>query len=385
MAFLYQVLKDVSEKQPYSVGKEELKKLVSDLKTKLSTGRKGFEVIAQVAERVGGYNGLVKQSNEAVRDKITNLDEQMEQVKKDVKETYPTKDEKDAEPVADKINASQSKVTEIVKKCQQLAKTFKADILTLKDKIKDLGHEANEQINKARDNVEREGQRLGRVQKNEKEQYEEMEKKITSVLLVVKDKLNQEIRSQVNGLISLLNEKVKNILKECRHICRTLENYLLDLDKWMETAKAYIDDVMEKQVGAIKKEIDGESANKNKNKLDESIETLGSQLGDKAQQLAAWNSAAGSVVTQAKQKCTQIGGMVETTRSDDKSKIYGLASDMKDKADKLRQAAKHIKQNIGDRVQGALQQVKSMDEALKKDLYKVKQAVEGQMTGIKEA
>ncbi|CDR71579.1 hypothetical protein, conserved [Babesia bigemina] len=75
--------------------------------------------------------------------------------------------------------------------------------------------------------------------------------------------------------------------------------------------------------------------------------------------------------------------MVETTNNVDKTKIYGLASDMKDKADKLREAAKQLKNQIGTWVQRALAQVKSMDAALKGDLYKVKDAVSRQVTGIK--
>ncbi|CDR71705.1 hypothetical protein, conserved [Babesia bigemina] len=68
MGFLYYLLKDVSEKQPYSVGKTMLKDFVeTELKPKLSTGRKGFEVIEQVAGKVREYNERVKQSNDDMK------------------------------------------------------------------------------------------------------------------------------------------------------------------------------------------------------------------------------------------------------------------------------------------------------------------------------
>ncbi|CDR71406.1 hypothetical protein, conserved [Babesia bigemina] len=377
MGFLSGVLKDVSEKQPYKVGKDILENIVTDFESKLSTGRKGFEVIETVAQRVREYNDTVSERSSEVRKKITDLDDEMTTIQDQIKKTYPTKEEKDAEPLADKIEKSKIEVTEMVEKCKKLAKTFKADLFNLKDKIKDLGHEANEQINKARDNVEREGQRLGRVQKNEKEQYEEMETKITSVLLVVKDKLNQEIRSQVNGLISLLNEKVKNILKECRHICRTLENYLLDLDKWMETAKTFIDNVIEKQVGAIKKEVDEAAKDRkpnHKKNLDTSISELEAGLKQRVTELDTWNKAAGSAVSAAKEKCKTIGDMVET-KSAGSDKIHGLAKTMQEKADKLREAAKEVKKEIGQWVKAALTQVKEMDGKLKHDLGKLKEQI----------
>ncbi|CDR71854.1 hypothetical protein, conserved [Babesia bigemina] len=85
MGFLYYLLKDVSEKQPYKVGKNDLKQFVDTvLFKKLSTGRKGFEVIERVAGKVGEYNGKVKTSNENVTRPIIKLRADMEKLENEV-------------------------------------------------------------------------------------------------------------------------------------------------------------------------------------------------------------------------------------------------------------------------------------------------------------
>ncbi|CDR71499.1 hypothetical protein, conserved [Babesia bigemina] len=322
MGFLYQVLKDVSEKQPYKVGRDILIKLIDEqIKPKLSTGREGFKVIEQVAEKVGEYNGLVEQSNETVKNKITNLDEQMEQVKKDVNETYPTKNDNDEEPNADKIEKSKNEVTQTVKKCQQLASTFRREILNFKDKIKDLGHEANEQINKARDNVEREGQRLGRVQKNEENEFKEMEKRIREKLEELGGSVKKQISCNVTELVDKLKKAVQNIKTDIVRISKLLTSYVLELEGWMKEAKRFIDGVMQNQVKAVRDEVAWDESGKSEKR---------------------WNQ------------------------------IENAATELRKKAQKLFEAGEEAKKSVQETVRLALQQVMTMNDALKTDLFTVK-------------
>ncbi|CDR71636.1 hypothetical protein, conserved, partial [Babesia bigemina] len=86
MGFLSGVLKDVSEKQPYSVGKTMLKNLVSnEINKHLCSGHDGFKrLFEKLPKEIEKYNREVRESNEKVSTPIKKLQEEIKELEKQV-------------------------------------------------------------------------------------------------------------------------------------------------------------------------------------------------------------------------------------------------------------------------------------------------------------
>ncbi|GBE62132.1 Extracellular matrix-binding ebh, putative [Babesia ovata] len=97
------------------------------------------------------------------------------------------------------------------------------------------------------------------------------------------------------------------------------------------------------------------------------------QLAGHVSSLQQWNSAAGSVIGKAEEKCDQILKRVDKQGTD--AKIFENAQTLKDKAQTLLKAARDAKQAVEMRVGEALQAVVNMDGDLKKDLRTVREKI----------
>ncbi|GBE59987.1 hypothetical protein, conserved [Babesia ovata] len=261
MAFLHGVLKDVHAKQPYNVGKNTLNGVVENLFENLCSGHEGFKrVIEKVAQGVGGYNREVERSNRDVKSKITDLDSQMTNILTGVKAILPKPDKNvqdpaPPEPTADQINGFESKISNMVQRCKDHARAFNSAILKAKDKIKDLNDQTEEKVNKARERIDIERGRFDRACSHEKNEFNEMAKKIESVLREHGENINLQIKKDVEKLVAEIKKLVNKILDQIRTIDRCVETYANDLETRMRDAEKIVKEVGEK-VDKILEEVD---------------------------------------------------------------------------------------------------------------------------------
>ncbi|CDR71742.1 hypothetical protein, conserved, partial [Babesia bigemina] len=388
MGFLSGVLSNI--KDHLGQHKDTLDVAIDTLNKNKHAGKKGFnEAIGSVVAGVGRYNGNVKTSNDLVKTAIKKLQRDMKNYKKEELQTNLPNNIDPKRPTAS-TQESVEKAMSLVEQCQKFAKEFirAVDIKTktdaTKNAIKDLNPKLRDTIENVRKNMQHESKRLKELSSKESKDLEATEDKIKKTLSSLKVNVDCRIDAQMKELIKKLSERVQKILDKLKGIEKKLLGYVKELYTWLEDARKLINEA-DKEVDIILKQVNEPAVGEtnDKKKIEEKVQTISDGLDTRIVELTKWNAAGTEAVKLAKEKCTQIGGMVETTNNVDKTKIYGLASDMKDKADKLREAAKQLKNQIGTWVQRALAQVKSMDAALKGDLYKVKDAVSRQVTGIK--
>ncbi|CDR71523.1 hypothetical protein, conserved [Babesia bigemina] len=268
--------------------------------------------------------------------------------------------------------------------------------------FKDINSDLRLKITHARNNITHEAERLTTLSKKQKENLAAMTSMISNKLKTLKSCVNERILQDVNELVSKVNEKVAAILQLLQRISATLWNYVNELGRWIKDAEGIVTqaikdtkEIEQKGPGWQNQDKINEKAKEFKDKATDlywkfegakrSVEEgVKSAKIENVEQLTTWKKAGDAAVTKAKRQGAAIGEMVQT-KGAGKEDIYKLANDMKTKAENLRAAAKHIKKEIGGWVKTALTQVKDMDEALKKDLYKVKEAVSRQVEGIKTA
>ncbi|CDR71661.1 hypothetical protein, conserved [Babesia bigemina] len=330
MGFLSGVLKDVSEKQPYSVGKNDLKHFVeTELKTKLSTGREGFKVIEQVARKVREYNDKVKTSNEKVKNIINEM-------KNSVGETLTKKMHaiNNDHPVETDVTAAEALANEYASKGTDFINGFRVrkdfnikqgakydDI----DEFKDLNPDVQQKITNAIQNISYEATRLGALSAKEISNFDEMTAKIKDTFSSLKRCVNDQIGLKVHALVSELVKIINNIWNSLNEIADTLRQYITELVEWIIEA----DKIMTEAIKGARE-----------------IE----------QKNPGWR---------------------------EQLTIEGKANELKNKGEQLYQKFESAKQKVENNVKAALGKVKEMDGKLKEDLYKVKQAVDAQVAEIK--
>ncbi|CDR97485.1 homolog of Uncharacterized protein PF11_0207, P.falciparum [Babesia bigemina] len=388
MGFLSGVLSNI--KEHLGQHKETITPVIKVLDTNKHAGKKGFNAaIAEVVAGVRGYNGKVKTSNDLVKTAIKNLQRGMKNYKKEELQTkLPNIIDKERPMTSTEKNLTQA--SSLVDQCQKYAKDFitAVDINTktdaTKNAIKDLNPKLRDTIENVRKNMQHESKRLKELSSKESKDLEATEDKIKKTLSSLKVNVDCRIDAQMKELIKKLSERVQKILKELKSIEKQLLDYVKELYTWLEDARKLINEA-DKEVDIILKQVNEPAEREPENKrkeIEKKVQEIGDGIDARIVELTKWNAAGTEAVQKAKQKCTEIGEMVET-ESAGSDKIYKLAETMKEKAEKLRKAAEHIKGNIGTWVKDALTQVKEMDGKLKEDLWKVKEAVEGQVTEIK--
>ncbi|CDR71701.1 hypothetical protein, conserved, partial [Babesia bigemina] len=207
MGFLYYLLKDVSEKQPYSVGKTMLKDFVeTELKPKLSTGRKGFEVIEQVAGKVREYNESVKHSNDDVKNPVDVLLSFVSDTKsgKWFDRVHKIQvDNADEQAVNKAVQSVNSELAD----CKYHVDKFIIDTYNARNSIADLNSNCNNNVNRAKNNITHERKRLIELSDEEQRKYVVMAKHIGKIINSLRRSVNMVITSQVSDLV----EQLKNM------------------------------------------------------------------------------------------------------------------------------------------------------------------------------
>ncbi|CDR71944.1 hypothetical protein, conserved, partial [Babesia bigemina] len=403
MGFLYQVLKDVSEKQPYSVGKTILIEIVTELKNNLSTGREGFKFIAQVAGKVGEYNERVKQGNDDMQSVVTKMRNHVETelTKKlnAINENNLTHD-----PLLSKaVESAQALAKEYGQKGEDFNNGFnnitrdefsRRSKVELKEQFKDLNSDLRSKINNARDNVSHEANRLTTLSATQKRNLEETIELIKQTCTSLKKCVNDKINKDVTELMNNVEKRVAEILKVLKEIESKIREYIDDLAKWINHADIDVGKAMKDMKGIIDKsigwqnqdEISGKAKDLSKKATDlywkfegakRSVEEgVDKAKTEKVNELTKWKAAGDAAVKQAKEKCEKVvkklnGRDKGASAEGGRQKVTDSAQILQQKADELRKKALDAKQKVTTLVREALTAVKTMDEGLKKNLLTV--------------
>ncbi|CDR71858.1 hypothetical protein, conserved [Babesia bigemina] len=316
MGFLYQVLKDVSEKQPYSVGKITLRNLVSSvIEHNLCSGHEGFKrLFTKLPESIAAYNRDVQEGNERVKGVINDMDRKMTALKNQVSSDL------NDNAVADsgKTSTAAIEAWNLVRISLDNALIFENGMYESHNNVLDLNITLRDKVINGKNNVLHERGRLQKYSRKEKKDLEKMETKIREVLDELKMNVNDKIRNDVTSLVDILKFKVEDIKVKLEEINKRLWEYVKQLIQWIDEAKQFIDNLSE----------------------------------------------------------THVQPLVQNTIGTDKQeKLYDITTRIQDS---YASANEHVKQLVKD----ALNAVKEMDGELKKDLYKVKTAVEREVKEI---
>ncbi|GBE59232.1 hypothetical protein, conserved [Babesia ovata] len=300
LSFLYRVFGDVRDIQPYVVGGALLSGLVGDLEKARWTGYHGYKtVVPKVASGLRDYNAAVKASNERVKKPI---DEIIAYVKNDGGELTPKiRELNETSPSDPDVEKSKKLVEECVGKGKDLGKAFtlKTHPYYMKGEFDDLNVSLRDKIHNARNNVGRETAMLSRWCKKQYENYKAMIKLIKQAFRKLKDNINSKIRKEVTDLVDSLKGLVRHILVQLENISKILTSYVVALETWMKETEKFIDDVLQKQVNEIVKELDEDEPSKNPNHkkdLDEAIKKVESKLGESVGDLQAWKQVANELL-----------------------------------------------------------------------------------------
>ncbi|CDR71943.1 hypothetical protein, conserved [Babesia bigemina] len=126
------------------------------------------------------------------------------------------------------------------------------------------------------------------------------------------------------------------------------------------------------------------------NELIDTVKVIGDEIGTENTALDKWKHAAMDAILKADVKCEEIvkklkGERSETGIAGERKAVTNAAEQLKIKADELRGKAYAAKTQIETLVSQALGEVKTMDEALRKNLLEVQNAIKIGMTNyIKE-
>ncbi|GBE62615.1 hypothetical protein BOVATA_041080 [Babesia ovata] len=265
MAFLGGVLKDVYDKQPYSVGKIGLNDIVSKLNNALCSGHKGFkEVIETVAQGVGEYNALVRDSNNLVKTPIKKLLEDVGSALTDnLNEILPNSvsgTQKTLTAEQEEVRQAAIKIHQLRRECEDYAHVFN-DALDIKklhinDAINDLNSSLSLRVTNAISSVKHEAERLKKLADREKEDIKEMEENTRSVMNALKAGAREKIEAKVNELVRALKDVVTEIFKKLDDINDKLARYVIGLNEWalqagkdIDAVEATANEIVNKNVG----------------------------------------------------------------------------------------------------------------------------------------
>ncbi|CDR71584.1 hypothetical protein, conserved [Babesia bigemina] len=326
MGFLYQVLKDVSEKQPYNVGKNRLNEAMEKIKSARWKGHGGLnDIIAYVVSRVSSYNTNVVSYNGRVKKPINEL---LGHVQNDIpKEIKIIPEDKELEQLGNDVERKIRPTEELAKTYVKYGKSFAISMSKISEQIRTLNSDLRVKIDQASKNIKHETKRLEDVSSKEEHHMKVIEKHIKELLTNCNSCVNDKICKDVAEFVKLLKDKVSKIRQKLDEIDRNLYKYVKDLQEWIDKA----DKIVKRGIFET-----------------EDIEKKG------------------------------IG-------KDKQDKLKAVAKALNDRGIVLLNYINDMKKQIAENVKAALTQVKEMDGKLKEDLYKVKKAIEAQVAKIKEA
>ncbi|GBE63246.1 hypothetical protein, conserved [Babesia ovata] len=244
MAFLHSVLKDVHDKQPYTVGKTTLQNnVLSHLSSKLGSGHEGFKsVIAQVATGVGGYNEEVKVSNKKAKRRIERLLEKVGEEFESMITKIP------GEEIFGKLQYIGEQVSDaklFAENYVGYGATFESRLQPLEQNINDLNSQCKNNVINARKQIKHETERLRKLSEKEWKDLKSMEMKITTVLQKLGVDVNAHISREVKTLVENLKALVQKIKDLLNDTFKKLSNYIFELEKWMKNADTMVNSAME--------------------------------------------------------------------------------------------------------------------------------------------
>ncbi|CDR71853.1 hypothetical protein, conserved, partial [Babesia bigemina] len=265
MGFLYQVLKDVSEKQPYSVGKTTLISATKEIRKEIWNGHEAFKrCIQKVTGKVSAYNMSVMNCNDSLKNLIEKLIDYSKtdgSLMKGVKSI-------DADKVTGTSgNDAQVYQTEkLLLNCITYIKKFNSDIDTnkpqnkkIREALNDLNYKLRDKIDTARNVIKYETERLTKLSAKESDDLGTMKELISTKLENVKSCVNDNIDKDVKLLADRLKEAVKIILVLLEKIDTNLTKYVGELEACINSADSMINSAMEGMQKMERKEI-GRSA-----------------------------------------------------------------------------------------------------------------------------
>ncbi|GBE58627.1 Extracellular matrix-binding ebh [Babesia ovata] len=343
LAFLYAVLNDVYENQPYVAGRTKLKNVVRELREARWTGHHGFKhVIPKVAGGLGEYNTAVKASNEKIKRPIKKL---LEYVKEGGELSRGINDLQ----VSDTSTPSQDEQTveaaaSLVDRCKEVARDFSKKLESAKTAIGDLNPKLRSKLENARKSFFNHVGWLSKwSRKGQKKKLDEMIHKIKTRLRRLGKEVKDRIKQEVHALVELLKERVRKIKSKLEEIGESLAKYVQDLVKWMEEAKEYIDEV-KKYVENIFQEIYGDD----KKKMDQAAGEIDRTLSEKVSELKQWIEAADEAVQAAKKKAEDVYGRLDHNNNNNKAPA---GTTIGQNIEKIRQAQQQVK-NVDEQLQG---------------------------------
>ncbi|CDR71928.1 hypothetical protein, conserved [Babesia bigemina] len=327
MGFLSGVLEDVSEKQPYSVGKTILIEIVTELKNNLSTGREGFKFIAQVADRVRGYNESVRKQNDYVKEKMKLLTSDMQTIKCEVGEILQDEETIEAGRIYRAVDNVNGKLEVGIRK----TKDYLGYISSVPNILSDFNLRLKHKVENVNMSVKHEYDRLCDMSDKEKKDHNDMEVMIKTAHENLRKSVNDKVEYEITELIYRFKKSVTELQKKLQKINEGLAYYARNVYSWIEKA----DKIMQTALDLITKILEEVKHPACSDSNKDNLEKASKALRDKAYEL--FNAG---------------------TKANDAVQQY---------------------------VKAALGQVKEMDGKLKEDLYKVKQAVSRQVEEIKTA
>ncbi|GBE63183.1 hypothetical protein, conserved [Babesia ovata] len=209
-------------------------------------------------------------------------------------------------------------VSIILKESKRQAEIFVTHMNSAHRHIADLNTKCNINVIYAKNNISHESAVLHRCSDKAWDDYVTTYSTIRNTLRWLEKNVNEQIEKQVTDLVETLKFKVKNIKVKLEEIEYKLRDYLVELNNWITEAKKYIDNIRKRHIDKI---IQREVGQDNYVKIN--------YIGD-------------ALIKEAKE-------------------IY----------EAFRAAETYVEKLVGD----ALQAVKEMDAALRKDLKLVKDGI----------
>ncbi|CDR71618.1 hypothetical protein, conserved, partial [Babesia bigemina] len=250
MGFLYQVLRDVSEKQPYSVGKNILINNILTLINKhLCSGHEGFKrLFTELPARIAGYNREVQEGNEKVKQPIKKLEGEMKELKTQVSAILNdnavagttmilrTGDADVAKQAVDDVNR---KLKDSIKATVGFTETTK----TLQTEIADLNFDTRNNVNNAINAMKRELDVLQFSCQNQSHDLEYSIKKVVERCNDIHRKVDDETRTKVEALLNDIRNKMNAFQSTMKKdIYQPLSDWVKNNKEKLVASRSYVGD-----------------------------------------------------------------------------------------------------------------------------------------------
>ncbi|CDR71461.1 hypothetical protein, conserved [Babesia bigemina] len=328
MGFLSGVLSNI--KEHLGQHKNSLDDAINILNTNKHAGKNGFSVaIGKVVEGVGRYNKAVEQSNTSIKNPIRTLYKYVKTEKGTLINGLNAIQVPD-DAAHDAVEQAETQVRDKLTECQQAADTFNTafNLRTQTDmnkSITDLNDKIETKVRHSISNVKHESERLKALAQKEQSDLDATIKLISDALSGLGVEVKNEICKQVRDLVEHLKGRVQLIKLQLEDIDKSLKQYAKELQQWIENA--------DKEVQAAKSEA--------------------------------------------------VGIENKKPGENNQRKLTEVAKALADRSGVLCRYIDDVKKEFNTKVKAALIEVQAMDGKLKEDLYKVKDAVNQQVEGIK--